>query len=65
MEKCVGFKDKRMKSFSYIQDIYDSFSLLHTYTGSSHSIVSLEQNLQLESITPSVILKFRSFFLPI
>jgi hypothetical protein len=65
MEKCVGFKDKRMKSFSCIQDIYDSFSLVYTYTGYSHSIVSLEKNLQLESITPSVIPEFRPFFLPI
>jgi hypothetical protein len=65
MEKCVGFKDNRMKSFSYIQDLYDSFSLVSTYTGSGHSIVSLEQNLQLESITRSVILEFRSFFIPI
>jgi hypothetical protein len=40
MEKCVGFKDNRMKSFSYIQGLYDLFTLLHTRTGSGHSIVT-------------------------
>jgi len=48
MEKCIGFKDNRIKSFSLIYDFPDGFPLSHTCTEPGYSELSLMLNPQLE-----------------